>query len=51
MNTSTSANARSTQQLPLIKRIGQLAYRVLESMTESSYQGFIARQGYRYAYI
>ena len=46
MKTSTSA-----QQLPLIKRIGQLAYRALEAMTESSYQGFIARQGYRYAYI
>ena len=48
MTTPTSA---ATAPSSLIKRIGQLAYRALESMTESSYQGFIARQGYRYAYI
>lgn len=45
MTTSTAATASPS----LTKRIGKLAYRMLSTMTESSYQGFIAREGYRYA--
>ncbi|WP_458524520.1 hypothetical protein [Onishia taeanensis] len=50
MTTPTSAAATAPRPT-LSKRIGKLAYRALEAMTESCYQGFLARQGYRYAYI
>ncbi|WP_192036065.1 hypothetical protein [Halomonas sp. YLGW01] len=42
----------STASTPsLTKRAGRLAYRLLENMTESAYQGFQARERYRFAYI
>ncbi len=46
---TTSTSVTDTASSSLTKRMGRLAYRVLSNMTESSYQGFIAREGYRYA--
>ncbi|MBZ9557977.1 MULTISPECIES: hypothetical protein [Modicisalibacter] len=44
MKTQETAPAK----LSLSKRIGKAAYRVLEAMTESAYQGFLAQGGLRY---
>lgn len=42
-----SAASSAAGNPSLFTRIGRLAYRALEAMTESAYRGFLARQGYR----
>lgn len=51
MSTQTTADPTATVQAPLHKRIGKVAYRVLERMTESAYQGFQARTASRFDYL
>ncbi|MBB3191903.1 hypothetical protein [Halomonas cerina] len=52
MTTQTVADPTATiAQAPLHQRIGKAAYRVLELMTESAYQGFQARTASRFDYL
>lgn len=47
MATQTSSLSSATQAT-LLKRVGVRAYRLLESMTESAYRGFLAQSAGRY---
>ncbi|WP_275287382.1 hypothetical protein [Halomonas elongata] len=45
---TTTTVVERTDRLPLFKRFGKMAYRVLEAMTESAYRGFQSRMPYSY---
>ncbi|MDW5378510.1 hypothetical protein R6258_16445 [Halomonas sp. HP20-15] len=47
MTTQTSSLS-SAARASLLKRIGVKAYRLLDSMTESAYRGFLAQSAGRY---
>ncbi|WP_168380902.1 hypothetical protein [Modicisalibacter radicis] len=47
MTTQTSSLS-NVAQASVLKRVGAKAYRLLESMTESAYRGFLAQSAGRY---
>ncbi|CBV44269.1 hypothetical protein [Halomonas elongata] len=44
----TTTKVERTDRMPLLKRFGKMAYRLLETMTESAYRGFQSRMPYAY---
>lgn len=43
--------AATVTQLPPHRRVGRVAYRLLERMSEGAYRGYQARMASRFAYI